>query len=230
VEGSRTSLREDPEARRLQLLDEAIHLVGERGSNGFRIQELAQRCGLSNAGLLYHFGTKEELLLAMLQELQRRETIIFTPFAQAAERELEQGTGSKKALLAFLRAMAERVLAHPELGLPFTILLVEALDGGHHANQYFRDRDTAILDLFARLLAPHVEHPLSAARQLLALQDGLGQQWVRGRHNFDVVVEWERAVTAVLGASVAPPAISNPIKAKHCGSPSRGAPQAEPRN
>ena len=74
----RTRTRNDPEVRREQILDEAIRIIGQRGYYGFTVQELAQRCGLTNGGLLYHFGSKEQLLIAVLEERNRRNAEIVT--------------------------------------------------------------------------------------------------------------------------------------------------------
>lgn len=197
--GSRSELRENPNLRRGRILEEFIQILGQRGSNGFRVQELAQRCGLSNAGLLYHFGSKEQLLLAMLDELERREAKIMEPLARAAEREVEQGQPSKRALADLLHTMVARASSNSALGLAFLVLQAEALEESHPAHGSFRDREAAVLDLFARLAAPHVAHPTSAARQLLALMDGLCLQWIRANRGFDIVAEWDRAVGIVLG-------------------------------
>src|ERR1700741_3608955 len=60
--------RMDPELRRQQILDEAIRLIGQLGYQGFTVQELALRCSLTKGGLLHYFGSKEQLLVAILEE------------------------------------------------------------------------------------------------------------------------------------------------------------------
>lgn len=187
----------DGEMRREQILDAAIRIVGERGYYGFTVQELAQRCGISNAGLLYHFASKDQLLLCMLQEFERRETEAVAPLVALADEELGRGEGAS-ALLALLRTMVERASHQPQIGRLYMTLQAETLDPSHPAHQSFRGRETATLDLFARLVAPYVAEPRSAARQLLALMDGLGQQWVRENEAFDLATEWDRAVRTVL--------------------------------
>ena len=52
-----------------RILDAAEGLVRERGVAGLTIEAAAQGAGVSKGGLLYHFGTKEALLIAMLQRL-----------------------------------------------------------------------------------------------------------------------------------------------------------------
>lgn len=59
--------------RRLAILDEAIQIIGEQGYRGSSINDLAKRCGLTTAGLLHHFGSKDGLLIALLEERDRRD-------------------------------------------------------------------------------------------------------------------------------------------------------------
>lgn len=54
-----------------RILDAAETLVRERGVAGLTIEAAAQGAGVSKGGLLYHFGTKEALLIAMLERLGR---------------------------------------------------------------------------------------------------------------------------------------------------------------
>lgn len=201
---ARNRSREEPDMRRDQILDEAIRIVGERGYYGFTVQELAQRCGISNAGLLYHFGSKDQLLLCMLQEFERRETEAIAPLAALAEQELSASEASSAALLDLLRTMVARASTHPQIGRLYMVLQSETLDPSHPAHDSFRAREAAVLDLFGKLVSPYVDEPRSTARQLLALMDGLGQQWVRADESFDLAAEWDRAVLTMLPRLHAP--------------------------
>lgn len=191
--------REDQDNRREQILDEAIRIVGERGFFGFTVQELAQRCGISNAGLLYHFGTKDQLLLAMLSEFEQREAVALGPLIALAQ-EAAKGEAPAAALADLLRTMVARGSTQPEIGRLCMILASESLDASHPAHASFRKREAGVLDLFAQLVAPYTDNPRSKARQLLALMDGLAQQWVREDQAFDIRAEWDRAIAVVLPA------------------------------
>lgn len=197
VSTARTRSRDDAEVRREQILDEAIRIVGERGYFGFTVQELAQRCGISNAGLLYHFRSKDQLLLCMLQTFERREIEVMTPLANLAEQRLG-GQGGAAALLDLLRMMVTRASTRPEMGRLYMVLRSETLDPQHPAHESFRAWETATLDLFTKLVAPYVQEPRSTARQLVALMDGISLQWVRANQAFDMTAEFERAIAAVL--------------------------------
>src|SRR3546814_13940791 len=59
--------------RRSQILEAAAELFSESGSAGTSIAAVAARVGISDAGVLYHFPTKEQLLLGVLGRYARSE-------------------------------------------------------------------------------------------------------------------------------------------------------------
>ena len=58
--------------RREQIIAVAITVFGEYGYAGGSIRTIADRVGISHATLLQHFGSKEGLLTAVLEEWDRR--------------------------------------------------------------------------------------------------------------------------------------------------------------
>lgn len=194
----RTQTREEQDLRRDQIIEESIRIVGERGYFGFTVQELAQRCGISNAGLLYHFGSKDQLLLEMLQEFERREGEAIAELAREAEREGKRGGLSAAALLNLLRTMALRGTTQPEIGRLHLVLQSETLDPGHPAHALYKKRQAKMLAFFSNLISPHVETPRATARLLVAIADGLSLQWVREDGGFNFAAEWDRAILTLL--------------------------------
>ncbi|MFI9489570.1 TetR/AcrR family transcriptional regulator [Promicromonospora sp. NPDC052451] len=61
----------DPEQTRAALLDAAAEVVRERGISA-TLDDVARRAGVSKGGLLYHFASKHELLLALAREWLER--------------------------------------------------------------------------------------------------------------------------------------------------------------
>ena len=53
----------DPKARHRQILETAARLIGAKGYEGTSIQDIAEACGLTKAGLYHHIRSKEQLLL-----------------------------------------------------------------------------------------------------------------------------------------------------------------------
>lgn len=180
---------QDPQVRRAQILDEAIGIIGARGYHAFVLQELAKRCGLTNGGLLYHFPSKEQLLLAVLEERDRRIAKELTETFGPGLRDAPLGQ-----VLDVLRGMVEAVAAQPALARLYAILQAEALDKDHPAHTYFASRETTALEGFAALMAPHLPDPGATARQIHALMDGLTLQWLRNDQRFAIVAAWDQAV------------------------------------
>lgn len=60
------------EQTRQAILDEAIGLASQVGLDALSIGALAARAGLSKSGLFAHFGSKEEMQLAVIDETERR--------------------------------------------------------------------------------------------------------------------------------------------------------------
>jgi AcrR family transcriptional regulator len=184
---------QDADARRAQILDAAITIVGAHGFHGFALQDVARSCGLTNGGVLYHFGSKELLLLAVLEEHDRRLAEGLIAALGSKLRQAERGEAPLSVVLELLRAMMERAKAQPELTRLYAVLQAEALSQTHPAYAYFLSRDAMSLQGFQALVAPYVADPVAAARQIHALMDGLVLQWLRAERAFDIVAAWDQA-------------------------------------
>lgn len=64
------------EETRAQILEAALEVASQTGFDALTIGSLAERTGLSKSGLFAHFGSKEELQIAVLDEAARRFTEI----------------------------------------------------------------------------------------------------------------------------------------------------------
>lgn len=195
---AKTRVREDPVVRRAQIVDEGIRIIGEKGYNGFTVQALAERCGLSNAGLLYYFESKDRLLLALLDEIERREMDAVSPMIAEAFAALEAGNASSDVIYAALEAMIGCYLDRPEIGRFITVLQAESLDPGHPAHVWFKHVDRETLDLFERLIPELCVEPALKSQQLLALMNGLPLQWFRADRQFDICAAWAAAIRDLL--------------------------------
>lgn len=184
--------------RREQILSEAARIVSERGYHGFGIQELAQRCGLTKAGLLHHFPSKDQLLIAVLRDRDRRDEIVVGAAVAKLNCRTELQPPSLRTIIKTFHAIVERNSSQPELVRLYAMLRAEALSPDHPAHAFFNAREAAALDLFAQMVAGHVDHPPSVARALMALMIGLELQWLREELGFDLLAEWDRAVTGIL--------------------------------
>jgi AcrR family transcriptional regulator len=66
--------RPPDERRRAELLDALIAAFAAGGIGGRSLREVAAAVGTSHRMLLHHFGSRDELLLAIVEEVERRQT------------------------------------------------------------------------------------------------------------------------------------------------------------
>ncbi|AJC17614.1 MULTISPECIES: TetR/AcrR family transcriptional regulator [Pandoraea] len=66
---SETKIKRDPERTRQRILAAAIEEFAERGSSGARVDSIARRADINERMLYYYFGNKDQLYLAVLEEV-----------------------------------------------------------------------------------------------------------------------------------------------------------------
>ncbi|HEY3504458.1 MAG TPA: helix-turn-helix domain-containing protein [Actinocatenispora sp.] len=74
--------RVDP---RRVLLDGTIAYLAEHGTDGLTLRRLAAALGTSHRMLIYHFGTKDDLLVEVATEMERRQRDVFTDLGLAPD-------------------------------------------------------------------------------------------------------------------------------------------------
>lgn len=95
------------EATRAAILDAALQLAGNAGIDAITIGVLAQFTQMSKSGVFAHFGSREELQIAVVQEYHRRfQREVFDP-AMGAPR----GLGRLQALIDNWMALATHEIA-----------------------------------------------------------------------------------------------------------------------
>jgi AcrR family transcriptional regulator len=192
-------------AKRREILDQAMALFGEVGYRGASLREIATRCGLSHPGLLHHFPTKQSLLLAVLEHRDEVDS------AQL----LSGRTG-----LATLRGLVDLTALNatrPGIVELFTVLSAEATAVGHPAHAYFVQRyQTTVRTIelaYEQARADGVLRPgieaAAAARQLVALMDGLQIQWLLGHRRLDMAGILQAHLQAQLTVT---PAADSPVR------------------
>ncbi|WP_045748431.1 TetR/AcrR family transcriptional regulator [Actinoplanes rectilineatus] len=169
--------------RRRQILDVTTRLIAERGFWGLSMQDVADGCGLTVPGLLHHMGSKDSLLVAVLEyrDEQDQRSLLSRLGAPADRFTLAQ------TCAALVRRNAEQ----PEIVRLFAVLEAESLAPGHPAHAYFRKRQEQTLAAFAGLAENRHPAPAMLARQVMALMDGLQIQWLRDPSGIDLVATWD---------------------------------------
>ncbi|MGW3963545.1 TetR/AcrR family transcriptional regulator [Amycolatopsis sp. NPDC005003] len=170
--------------RREDIITAAAVAYGELGYHGSSLREIAKRVGISHAGLLYYFPTKEALLAAVLE---RRD-------AEDSEREQLTVPPGLEVLRHFV-ALAEHNVRHPGIVDLYSRLAAEAVAPDHPAHEYFVRHYRAARDgvhesfeaLAARGELRDGVEPGMAALTFIALMDGLQVQWLTVPGDVDLV-------------------------------------------
>jgi AcrR family transcriptional regulator len=115
------------ERTRRAIIEAALELFAETGYHGTSLMAIGQRAGVSHATVLYHFGSSQGLLLAVLDErLARFDAATHDAF-----------TGEPIDVIAALPEVARFNAANPELTKMFVILKAESIDTDQPAHDYF---------------------------------------------------------------------------------------------
>lgn len=116
--------------RRQAILDAAIEVFAQHGFRGGALAEVAERVGIGAPAVLYHFGSKEKLLLEVLKERDRRSGRMM------AELPSSGGLASLMGIVRFA------TLNEQERGLAamFTVLQSESFEPDSLAHRYFLER------------------------------------------------------------------------------------------
>jgi AcrR family transcriptional regulator len=172
--------------RRREILEAGIDVFSAGGFRSGSIREIAERVGMSQAGLLHHFANKNELLAAVL-ELRDDQSREYTNGDE------ENGLETIRGLIR----LVEYNSSVPGLVELYCTLSAEATAPDHPAHDYFVGRyawvNSFITAAFERIqargeLAPGVD-PASAARGLIAVIDGAQLQWLLDRESIDMAEE-----------------------------------------
>jgi AcrR family transcriptional regulator len=183
--------------RRGQLIAVAIDVFAKHGYAGGSIRAIAEQAGVSHATLIQHFGSKEGLLTAVLEEWDRR----------TVDNRLADVSG-----LDYFRRLPEVMVAHQDnRGLLelFTTIAAEGSSPAHPAHSFIAQRYTTNLATLAGHLKQAVDTgdvaPLSPAqievevRMVTAVLDGIGLQWLLDPSN-DVEVSVSTYVDRAIAA------------------------------
>ncbi|MFI6906241.1 TetR/AcrR family transcriptional regulator [Nonomuraea sp. NPDC050394] len=161
-------------AKRERILRAALEIYAEAGSRKVSVRDIAKRVGMTDTGVLHHFGSREGLLTAVLQA---RDEISAEMYGSALT---DPPAGAKM--------LADNV-STPGLVKLFLDVAAAAAEPEHPAHDFFTERYARFRREGAAALADPALTPGSgteaghidgewAARILIAAIDGLQIQWL----------------------------------------------------
>jgi len=178
------------ETRRREIAEATLAIVTERGHKAVTALEVAEKAGLSEPGVLYHFPTKESLLIAALELFDDLEIDPLENGGAYAEAGRQAHDGVRRT--NFVRLYSE--------------MSGEAPNPQHPAHDFFRqrwERSNAVLaDDLRRLRDAGLVQPdldLDAtARRIHAAWEGLQLQWLVSP-KFDIRADLEQVMSSLTG-------------------------------
>lgn len=165
-------------ARRSAILEAALKAYATSDRLGPRLRDIADAAGVTEAGVLHHFGSKDELFVAILR---RRDE------AAASLHDLGTADGQNAYLAETTRT--------PGLTKLFVDMSAAAADPAHPAHAFMAEHRAAVVAVIARL-APDAD--IDAVESLAALAEGLQLQWIADP-SIDVAGRMRRFTTLLLG-------------------------------
>jgi AcrR family transcriptional regulator len=181
VERSLRGARAKAMSRSDRFIEVAMELLNETGRTDFTVQELVERSKTSLRSFYQHFGSKDELLLALFEEVIRissedwrrevesqsdcvagLESLVLTMYAQAIDQSMG---GVSRALTSYHLQLAEsRPSDYARVLAPMKDLILELVEEGVRQGKFRDDIDpeTLAMILMQTLVAAAHMHALGA--------------------------------------------------------------------
>ena len=154
--------------------------MAEKGYRGTSIAQVAARAGISQSGLLHHFPTKQDLLIAVIGHRHDLDARLLENRGGGSL----QGWGAFDALIDLVRHNSE----HPQLVRMFVTLCAEAMDPDHPAHGWVRhhyaDAESTLITAIEAGVADGDDaagHPSGDRRSADRVGDGRSPAAVAGR-------------------------------------------------
>jgi AcrR family transcriptional regulator len=187
------------EDRRQRILAVAQRLLTRNGGRGTTLGQIAQAAGVTPAGLLHHFESKEQLLHAVLD---------------ARDADDEANANLAGDIIAELERVTERFRRAPHLIGMFSVLLMENLDPDAPLHGRFLRRYRAAVDTVAEGIRRGQRagryrtdlDPAVKAMEILAFLNGIETTWLLDPSI--PLTEVFREYTSSLARQLSPPGTS----------------------
>ena len=166
-------------AKREEILERALEVIAREGYRGASVKELADAVGLSQAGLLHYFDSKEELFTAIVR---KRDEVDIAGFGPEALERSPSYSGLREGYVSIIRHNRDV----PGLVQLYSQMSVDAADEQHPAHDFFVVRGDKLRAAFAAALragrasgevTDRID-PQTLARIFQAVADGLQLQWM----------------------------------------------------
>jgi AcrR family transcriptional regulator len=149
-EPAQREIKQERAARtRVEILEAAITLFSRRGFLATTMADLSRAIRMTPGALYWHFPTKEDLLLAAIEELHQRCVREFMGHLKEA-----RPRPAREQLQAFTERTQEFLRSHREYGIFFAMLAAEAAESNDRVADAIREK----LGVYAKVLEGIIRH------------------------------------------------------------------------
>ncbi|PWG66315.1 TetR/AcrR family transcriptional regulator [Bifidobacterium callitrichidarum] len=189
--------RPETEARRKAILQAAVEVFGQKGSAKGTLEEVAEKAGMTRAGVLHHFGSKQRLLL---ETMQYRDSI---DVAGYANKHIPDGADLFRHLIKTAQMNQQR----KEITRAYVTLSSESVADGNVGYEYFKHRYEVLrgelsdaLKVMGKARGVEVDEKvaLNTSAAILAAMDGLQLQWILDPEAVDLSEATEYMIRALV--------------------------------
>lgn len=172
------ALASDRSGREMEIIRSAYRNMARRGSHRMSLQDVADEAGVSKALVLYHFGSKEALLLAAMKWAVERTAV-----------RIREGLESEETPSDQIGALIDAIFIDPEANRDFYLFYLDLIE---HAGRVpsFSELSVVLTEiingLYGDVIAEGVEKGMFhvpdvgvAARNMRALIEGTLLQWMQ---------------------------------------------------
>ncbi|WP_448630919.1 TetR/AcrR family transcriptional regulator [Cellulomonas soli] len=194
--------RPETAAKRTEILRAATATFGAKGYNNGPLTEIADQVGMTHAGVLHHFGSKDQLLLEVLK------------YRDATDVEHFEGQHIPDGIELFRHLVRTAFVNETRPGIvqAYAVLSAESVTDDHPGRSYFQERyrtlRAEITAAFAHVCAEHgVDDPDGVRRAgaaILAVMDGLQVQWLLDPDDIELGSASAFAIEALVAAVLHP--------------------------
>jgi AcrR family transcriptional regulator len=178
------------------IVDVAIELFGSRGLRGTSIAAVAERAGLTDAGLLHHFRSKADLIDAVVVRSAQLQTDRMRDYVAPG------GLEAIRRMAAWGEVMEET----PELVAVQIVLSTDAILDGSTVRQALERRNASVVALARGLIdegiargeiRPDADAEWEA-RSLISFLDGIRLQWLYSGRELPIAALTRRYVVELV--------------------------------
>nr|WP_123308051.1 TetR/AcrR family transcriptional regulator [Cellulomonas sp. PhB143] len=196
--------------RREEILRAAMRTFGSKGYHNGSLSEVAEQVGITHAGVLHHFGSKDQLLIAVLEFRDREDVQHLEGQHIPGGLELFRHLVRTAAMNAHRRGIVQA----------YTVITAESVTDDHPAGDWVTRRFAGLrdelADAFREILRGAADAPPDPARPeqsdaaldraasaIIGVMDGLQTQWLLDPDAVDLAGTTGFAIEAIVASVLA---------------------------